>query len=261
MFVLYFLIGIFSGTMSGLLGIGGGIIVVPVLALLFRHYALIPVDHVMQMAIGTSLAVMIMTAFSALNSHIKRGTVRWDLVKKLLPGLIFGAILGSLVTTMLPSHYLRILFSIFLFCMACRILCLKMEESLRAIPARWVMTSVACVIGFLSSVLGAGGGTMMIPFMLRYRVTMREAAGTSVACGAGVGFVATFSFMILGASVAGLPWSSGYIYWPAFLGVSLASMIFAPIGTDMAHRLPTLALKRILGIFLLFISIDMLLTG
>ncbi len=260
MFAIYLVIGALSGTLAGMLGIGGGVIVVPALAFVFAHFNLMPASLVMQMAIGTSLAAMIVTLISALRAHSLRGNVRLDLVKMLLPGLIVGAILGALIAHKLPSYYLKIFFSLFLFFMSGRLLLAIQQEEVRKMPSRFSMMGVATGIGTLSSILGAGGGLLMIPFILRCRASMHQAAGTSVACGVGAGIVATLSFMFLGMSNVVIKDSTGYIYWPAFFGVALASMLFAPIGTAVAHKLPASVLRRVLGIFLLLVAIDMLLT-
>ncbi len=260
MFGIYLLIGAFAGTMAGLLGIGGGIIVVPALASVFLHYNIMPNSYVMHMAIGTSLAAMIITLISALRAHGRHGNVRWDLVKILLPGLMIGSVIGAIIAHALSSAYLKTFFSIFLLLIAIRLLVVKTEEMEGGeLPSRLFMTFSAGTIGILSSILGAGGGTMLIPFMMRCKVGIRQAAGTSVACGVSIGIVATVSFMILGSTSVGLSlaWCTGYIYWPAFLGVAITSMIFAPIGTTLAHKLPTSVLKRVLGIFLVLIAIDM----
>lgn len=259
MFGIYLIIGALAGTMAGMLGIGGGIIVIPALAAVFVHFQVMPQSIVMQMAIGTSLAAMIVTTISAMRSHAKRGSVRWDMVKKLLPGIIIGSIIGAIIAHNLPSGYLRTFFGIFLLVIAYRLLFVKADNTSLAVPSSMIITSAASFIGALGSILGAGGGTLLIPFLLRCHVNLREAAGTSIACGAGICIVATISFVILGSAVTDLSFSTGYIYWPAFLGIALTSMLFAPIGTAIAHKLSAHVLQRVLAIFLVLIAIEMLL--
>jgi uncharacterized membrane protein YfcA len=260
MFSLYLLIGMVAGTMAGLLGIGGGIIVVPALAGVFLYFKIMPTAYIMHMAIGTSLAAMILTLISALRSHGKRGNVRWDLVKLLLPGLMIGSIIGAYVAHELPSAYLKNFFSVFLCVIAVKLLFGKTDEEEGDLPSRAFMVASAGGIGVLSSILGAGGGTMLIPFMLRCKVNIRQAAGTSVACGVCIGIVATASFMLLGSTSVAIKWSTGYIYWPAFLGVAFTSMLFAPMGTALAQKLPTSVLKRVFGLFLAAIAVELLLS-
>lgn len=258
MFVLYLIIGSFSGILAGLVGIGGGIIVVPALAVVFTYFNIIPADYVMQMAIGTSLATIILTLLSSLRAHAKRGSVRWNVVQILLPGLIVGTIVGSLVAHRLPSTALRFIFSTFLFFIAYRLFFVNTNDDQASLPTKSTTIIVSGFIGALSGILGTGGGTMLIPFFLRSRMDMHEAAGTSVACGACIGVVATVSFMLLGMSAFHLPFSTGYIYWPAFIGISAASILFAPIGTLISYKLPASILKRILAVFLVLIAVDML---
>ncbi len=259
MFTAYLIIGALSGVLSGMLGIGGGIIVVPGLAAVFLNSSPIPHEDIMQMAIGTSLAAMIVTTGSALLAHSRGGSVRWDIVRKIIPGLMIGAIIGVIIATYLPSKYLRIIFSFFLFYAAYRLLFAKYVDATRSFPSRFKMFTISGLIGTLASILGAGGGVMLIPFMLRYRVKLLEATGTSVACGCVLGIIATISFMAAGFfSPVNVEWSTGYIYWPAFLGVSIMSMIFAPIGTVLARKLPTVLLKRVLAFFLIAVGCKML---
>ncbi len=259
MFAVYLVLGALSGAMSGLLGIGGGIIVVPGLAAIFS-YASMPQDYIMHMAIGTSLAAMIMTTSSALRAHHLRGAVRWDIFWQLLPGLTGGAVVGAVIAHYLPSEHLRIFFSLFLFFVAYRLLFAKYDGQERQFPSRLFMGVISSLIGMLASILGAGGGSMLVPFMMHYRVSLLQATGTSVACGVGLGIVATLSFMIAGsfAEIKHLPWSTGYIYWPAFLGVAVTSVLFAPMGARLAHTLPRDLLRRIFAIFLFILACDML---
>jgi uncharacterized membrane protein YfcA len=256
--LFFFLIGALSGTLAGLLGLGGGVIVVPALATMFKHFNLIPPQQIMQMAIGTSLSTIVITFAASLYAHIKHQSVRWEFARQLIPGLMVGVILGSYTAHYLPSEFLRIFFSIFLLVIAAHLLFSKNTESSTPIPAKIIIHIVALIIGMLSSILGVGGGVLLIPFLLRCQLNMREATGTSVACGMGIGIAATALYMFFGSAAVDLPWSTGYIYWPAFLGVGVASVIFAPLGTSLAYRLPAPLLKRFLAVFLVLVAIEML---
>ncbi|MDR3478941.1 MAG: sulfite exporter TauE/SafE family protein [Gammaproteobacteria bacterium] len=258
MFGIYLIIGAFAGILAGMLGVGGGIIVVPALAAVFLHFKLMPVDYVMHMAIGTSLATIMITLLSALRAQLKQGAVRKEMVAQLMPWLIIGTLTGAVVAHDLPSHYLKIFFGIFLIYVAYRVLFTNLEDRTKALPTLLWRRIVASIIGVLCSILGAGGGTMLIPLLLRCELNMREATGTSTACSIGVAFVSTVSFMLLGMSVMHLPWSTGYVYWPAFLGIAASSVLFAPVGTAIAYKLPTSVLKRLFGLFLLVVAIEML---
>jgi uncharacterized membrane protein YfcA len=258
LFSIYLIIGAIAGLLAGLLGISGGAIVVPALAAAFLHFGVFPANDIMHVAINTSLAAMIVTLLSALRAHTSRAAVRWDIVRLLVPGLIIGAIVGAVIAHNLSSQYLQVFFGVFLIVISLRMLLDKSQESATALPSHRVMQSMAGVIGILASVLGVGGGGMLIPFLLRCGISLREAMGTSVACGLGVSVVATISFMLLGVSSVDLSQSTGYVYWPAFLGITLTSILFAPLGTTLAHKLPTTLLKRIFAAFLLLVAAEML---
>jgi uncharacterized membrane protein YfcA len=258
-FLTYVLIGACSGLLAGLLGLGGGIIVVPALLAAFTKFNLMPEQHLMQMAVGTSLATIFITFLASLRAHLKRHAVRWDLVKKFLPGLLLGVIFGALIAKFLPSSYLRIFFSAFLFFVAFQIFQGELRETKPYVPTPLLTFAMTCLIGALAGILGMGGGVLLIPFMLRFQINMRDATGTSVACGVFMAIFATSLFMWLGQSAKlDLPWSTGFVYWPALLGVGLSSIFFAPLGTAIAYRLPIPVLKRILAVFLMVVAIDMI---
>lgn len=259
MLTIYLIIGAIAGIMSGLFGIGGGVVVIPALSTVFAHSTTIPHAYSMQMAVGTSLAIMIFTAASALYAHHKRKGVRWDMFWNMLPGLIIGSIIGAIIAHFLPSSYLRIIFGVFLVLVSFRLIINKpITGKEKGLSLRVIRIS-SLLIGMLSSLLGVGGGTLLVPFLLRCQLDMREAAGTSIACGLSIGIVATVSFMIAGlSSLQHAPLSTGYIYWPAFLGVAIASILLAPLGAVLAHRLPKELLKRVFGWFLLLMACDML---
>ena len=259
MFFIYLMIGALSGTMAGLLGLGGGIVVVPALAIAYAHNPLIPTEDIMHMAVGTSLAVITVTFLSSLHAHMKKKSVRLDIVKKFVPGLVVGVIAGALISNHLPSAFLRVFFSLFLLFIASRLFRGELAVPNATLPGMPVIIGATMVIGALSSILGAGGGIILIPFMVRSQIDMRQATGTSVACGVVIGLTATLCFMLLGRDVVpDLPWTSGFIYWPAFFGVALTSILFAPIGTAVAYRLPIITLKRILAVFIVIVAIQML---
>lgn len=264
MLITYLATGAFAGLMSGLLGIGGGIIVVPALAAIFLKNAAIPHDLYMKMAIGTSLAIMIITLSAGVYIHHQRDSVNWKMVKSVLPGLMLGVILGVILVHFLPSAYLNIFFSIFLFFIGVRLLFRKTDESIEIVArtfSKKFLLGCASLIGVLSSVLGAGGGTMWVPFFIYARLKMHEAIGTSIACGIVAAIVATGCFVVSGFfSTEDIPvWSTSYIYWPAFVGVASTSVIFAPLGAVLAHRLPTQLLRNIFAFFLILTAISMVL--
>ncbi len=259
MLSIYLVIGAFAGVMSGLFGIGGGIIVIPALSAIFMHENIFPQSMVMQMAVGTSLATMIVTSASALYNHHKQGVVRWIVFQMMLPFLAIGAFFGSIVAHFVSSYFLQILFGLFLLVVGTRLVInTEAKESNRMVAKKWMRIS-SVFIGGISSLLGVGGGTVIVPFLLRCGLDMREAIGTSLVCGLIIGIVATFCFMVAGVfNGIHVPASTGYIYWPGFLGIGIASTLFTPLGTKLSHKLPIKWLKRIFGVLLLLMASDML---
>lgn len=259
MFFIYFMIGAISGFMSGLFGIGGGIIIIPALSFIFMHWDVVPAEAVMHMAVGTSLATIIITAISSVYAHHKRGAVQWDRVIQLLPGLLGGSICGAVLSGYLPSGMLRVFFGLFLIVVGIRLLQNPKASDVKILPSVWSVRIVTFFIGELAGMLGVGGGVLIVPYLLRCQLDMRNAVGTSIACGMAIGIVATLTYMLTGLiSFTHIPWSTGYIYWPAFLGVGVMSILFAPLGALLAHKLPGDLLKRIFAVLILLIAGDML---
>lgn len=259
LFGIYLVIGALAGLLAGLFGIGGGVVIIPALAAIFAHHVDIPSADVMQMAVGTSLATVIITTNSALYTHHQRDAVIWSLAWKMVPGLAVGAIVGALIARLLPSNDLRIIFSVFLLVTGVRLILKERSLDAQQPLSQKTIKIGSVVIGIMSGILGVGGGTLLVPFLLRCQLDMHKATGTSIVCGLAVAIVATTGFMLTGwfAGIH-LPWSTGYIYWPAFLGIAVASFLFAPVGAVLAHKLPTYMLKRIFALFLLIMAVDMM---
>jgi uncharacterized membrane protein YfcA len=260
MLATYLIIGALSGFISGLFGIGGGIIMVPALEAIFTTSTFIPTAYVMHMAIGTSLATMIFTTLSGAYAHIKRGAIRWNVFKQIMPAILIGVVLGAIVTHFLPSHFLKIIFGLFLVMTALRIIIHRAREIIQKPFSREITLGLSVFIGALASILGAGGGTMVVPFLMRLQLGIREALGTSLACGVLVSLVATVCFMLTGfvTPAEKIAWSTGYIYWPAFLGIVMTSVLFASVGVRLAHKLSISLLKKIFAVFLLVIACYMI---
>lgn len=261
MYAVYLVVGAFAGLMGGLFGIGGGVIIIPALATIFEYRSDIPTADIMQMAVGTSLATIVITGISSIIAHHRLKGVIWPQVFKMTPWLVSGAILGALVALILPSHFLKIFFGVFLMAISIKLL-MKKPDTPYIELSKTVFRGGSFLIGVLASVLGVGGGTMIVPFLLQCNLDMPQATGTSVACGMSIGLIASVCFMITGL-LAGvhLPHSTGYIYWPAFLGIAVASVLFAPFGAMLAHRLPKDLLKKIFAFFLFLMALDMLFLG
>ncbi len=257
-FVAYLAIGAFAGMVAGLLGVGGGLVIVPALALLFARAGMAPA-LIMHLAIGTSLATIAVTSLSSLWAHARRGAVRWDVVLALAPGIVLGALAGAAAAARLPSAGLRVAFGLFELAVALQMALELMASPHRRLPGTIGMTAAGLVIGFASALLGIGGGTLTVPFLVWGNVTMRQAVATSAACGLPIAVAGALGFLAGGWAAQDLPpGATGFLYWPAFAGIAAASLATAPIGAWLAHRLPTRTLRRVFAAFLALLGVRML---
>lgn len=260
-FLLYPLVGALVGVIAGLFGVGGGLIVVPFLVFIFRGQGM-PPEIIMHLAIGTSLATIMVTSLSSVRAHHRHGAVLWPVCLKLTPGIIAGTLLGAAIVDQLPNNTLRIIFGVFELLVAAQIgLGIKTAPH-RQLPGRVGMSATGGVIGAVSAIVGIGGGTLTVPFLVWCSIGIRQSVATSAACGLPIAVAGTIGFIIAGWNAAQLPtWSTGYIYWPAFAGIALASVLFAPLGAKLAHTLPADKLKRFFALFLAALGLRMLLLG
>ncbi|WP_411728393.1 sulfite exporter TauE/SafE family protein [Methyloglobulus sp.] len=252
------LLGMFSGVLAGLFGIGGGMVIVPVLVFLFTAQGL-PADLVMIMAIATSLATIILTASSSVLAHHRLGSVLWDKVFRLAPGMMLGAILGAVVAHQLHAGVLRTIFIVFLLYVGTQ---MALETKFKAGEANYsklIDFLVAGAIGLISSLVGIGGGTLTVPFLVHCRYPMRNAVAIASACCLPIAVASSLSYMVLGLNTPNLPaWSYGYVYVPSFFGVSLGSIFTAPIGANLAHKLPSQQLKRYFSVLIFILAIKLM---
>ncbi len=256
--VLYALLGAFAGTMAGMLGIGGGLIIVPVLAILFEQQAL-SAEHTMHLAIGTALATIVVTAIASVRAHHRRGAVQWPLFARITPGIVLGAVIGSAVAHLLPSETLKRVFGIFEILLALQIMFSRQPKPHRRLPGAAGITTAGGIVGTISAILGMGGGALTTPFFLWCNVEARKAIATSAAIGLPMSIAGTLGYIVTGWNAENLPeWTTGYIFWPAFLSIVACSMVFAPLGARLAHHLPAKTLKRFFAVFLIFLGINML---
>lgn len=255
--LLYTLTGVASGIFAGLFGLGGGVIIVPILSFLFTAQQMAE-QNILHMALGTSLASILFTSLASMRAHHQRGAVQWPMVKRIAPGILIGAFAGSWMAAQISTRYLKIFFVVFLFLVASRIIVsskpfIKKEYGLR------VITGVGALIGAISSLVGIGGGTMSVPFLLRCSLSMHSAIGTSAAIGFPIALAGAVGYALTGLQAKGLPpHTMGYIYLPALLFVSLASITTAPLGAKIAHKLPVARLKTIFAGLLVLLGFKML---
>jgi hypothetical protein len=256
---LYALVALASGLFAGLLGIGGGIIIVPALLYLFKlqHF---PEAALMHMAVATSLTTIIFTSLSAGYAQHRRGALLRGQVLPLLPGIAVGALAGGVIAGQLSSHALRMLFGVFECCMAWYIGRDVHVAPHRTLPGGVALAIAGGVISALATVLGIGGGVLVIPFLLWCNVGVRNAVAASSVSGFPIALLGTITMVYSGWGGHGLPAGTfGYVYWPAALVISLVSIVAAPQGVRLAHALPVGILRRILALLLAVIGIRMLL--
>ena len=258
-FLIYLLLGLFTGVIAGLLGVGGGLIIVPVLVMIFQQQH-ISQDIMVHLAVGTSLATIVLTSISSVRAHHAHGAVMWPVFWQLTPGIVLGALLGAVVAELMSSSFLRIFFALFEFAVAIQMgLDIRPNPS-RSLPGRIMFTLVGNIIGMLSAIVGIGGGSLTVPFLVWCNVTMQRAVATSSACGLPIAIAGAVGFMLTGWQNQALPENSfGFVYWPAFLGIILTSVLTAPLGARLAHRLPARALKKVFAIFIAILGVRMLL--
>ena len=259
--ILYLTTGVIAGLLAGLLGVGGGIIIVPILnILLAEHFSSVVSMHV---AVGSSLAIMVFTALSSSYAYYRRDLIIWPLFYQSAPGLILGVTTGSFIAMYLSSRSLLIAFSIFILFVALDMLLSREVKAQRDLPGLLSFNCLAFVIGIFSGFFGIGGGVLMVPLLVYCNVEMHKATGTSALCGLSIAAAGAICFILTGSHVTGsiqLPYgTTGYIYWPAVIPIALTSVLFAPIGTRLAVWLPAQSLKRIFGVILILTSALLLL--
>jgi uncharacterized membrane protein YfcA len=254
-------LGVFAGVLAGLLGVGGGLIIVPVLVWLFHSHPDIAPVSIMHLALGTSSATIMITAISSIISHHRRGAILWPVALQLSPGIVLGALSGAAVAHLLSSDTLRVVFGIFVLLIAIQMGFGAQPAPHRQLP-RWEgMSLVGVIIGLISALVGIGGGSLTVPFLAWCNVAMRNAVATSAACGFPIAVSSTVGFIIMGWQVDGLPaGSTGYVYWPAFIAIVPMTLLFAPLGAKLAHSIPVNTLKRFFALFLAAVAIKMLLS-
>jgi uncharacterized membrane protein YfcA len=256
----YLTTGAAAGLLAGLLGVGGGLVIVPALAWLLAGRG-VPEAHLMHLAVGSSLAAIIPTAMSSLLAHRRRGSVHWPAVRGLLPGIVAGALTGAWLARQVSSPGLALGFGVFEILVALQLFFAVRPVAHRTLPGPVGMGLAGGVIGMASALLGIGGGTLTTPFLLWNGVDIRRAVGTSATCGLPIALAGAAGFAWSGwQPMAGQTWTTGFIYWPAVAGIVLASVPLAPLGARLAHHLPRARLQRVFALFLLLVGVKMLVT-
>ncbi len=258
LFILSMLLGAVAGLLAGLFGLGGGVLIVPVLLWLFAAQAF-PQDAVMIMAIATSLATIVFTSISSMLAHQKLGAIKWNRVFRLSPGIICGSGIGAIVANYMTTEFLSWFFIGYLFYVGTR-MALQISSKRREKTYDRLDYIAGIGIGFLSSLLGIGGGSLTVPYLLVRQVPMKNAVAISSACGLPIAVSAGVAYIVLGWGKTGMPeWSLGYVYLPAMSGIIICSILTAPLGAKLANKLPAQKLKRLFSIVIFVIAIKMIL--
>lgn len=258
MLLIYLAVGSVVGLLAGLLGVGGGTVIVPVLVFMFNRQGL-PADQIMQLALATSLASIAFTSVSSALSHHRHGAVDWRIVKRMTPGIVLGTFGGSVVVSrVFSSGFLQAFFAVFLLLVSLNMLSGKKPKPSRQLPGPLGLTAVGGGIGVASSMAGIGGGSLTVPFLMWCNVTGHRAVATSAAVGFPLAVAGALGFSLTNLGHPGLPaWSVGFVYLPALLGIVCASVLTAPLGAKLAHSLPVARLKRVFAVFLVLIAVRM----
>ena len=255
---LYLVTGVFAGLASGLLGVGGGLIIVPVLFFIFSSQNL-HAEHIMHMALATSLATIIITSISSTRAHHKKQAVLWPIFLLLAPGICVGAWLGGIAASEIKTDTLKYGFGIFEFIVALYLLWNHQSPQHTVSLSKIKSTLGGFVIGMVSTIVGIGGGTLTVPFLNWHKIAMHNAVATSAACGFPIAILGTASYIYTGWSVSNLPEQTlGYVHLPAFIFIIMTSVLFAPVGAKLAHYLPESTLKKGFAIFMMLIGLKMI---
>ncbi|MCF8167948.1 MAG: sulfite exporter TauE/SafE family protein [Rhodoferax sp.] len=255
-------LGLVTGFLAGLLGIGGGMVIGPFMTLIMSAQGL-SADLAVKMAIATSMATIMFTSISSVRSHHKRGAVRWNIVKGLAPGIVIGGAAASMgVFAALKGTWLALFFALFVGFSATQMLLDKKPKPSRQMPGTAGQLLAGSVIGFLSGLVGAGGGFVSVPFMVAHNVLIINAVATSAALGFPIALANTVGYVISGNNMVDLPAGSlGYVWLPALAVIASCSVTTAPLGAKMAHRMPVAKLKQVFAFVLYSLAIYMLIKG
>lgn len=259
---IFLAIGALAGFAAGIFGVGGGVIVVPILYLVFSQIGYSP-EVVVHLALGTSLATIIVTSTSSLIAHHKKGGVIWPVFRNLAPGMAIGSFVGAGLAGLLAGATLQLIIGVFLVWVAYRMFMGKQAQSqAAALPSTVKQVGVGVSIGVASSVFGIGGGSLTVPYLSRYGVVMQKAVGTSAACGLPIAIAGALGFMFFGMkNQLDIPNTIGFVHITAFFGISVMSFFTAKLGAKVAHSLSPVMLKKCFSVLLFAVGSFFFLKG
>jgi uncharacterized membrane protein YfcA len=251
-------IGFVAGIAGGMFGIGGGAIMVPMLVMLFEAQGL-PREHMLHVAVGTAMATVLFNSIASAHAHASLGAIRWDLAARITPGILAGGLVGSGIASVIPRGLFAALFTGVVYLAATNILLGRKPRASRQVPGVIGMFMMGFLISAVSAIGALGGAFITVPFLMYCNVPMLQAIGTAAAVGFPIGLAGTVGFVFTGWGQPGTPGPSlGYVYLPALAGILIASVLTAPLGARLAHRIPTTRLKQIFAIVLYLFATRML---
>lgn len=253
--VSYLILGAVTGMLAGLLGIGGGLVIVPALALAFSFQE-ICADVSMHLAIGTSLACMIFTTGSAVLTHYHKNAIHWYVLFWTSLGLVFGSVAGGLITANLDAYLLRISLGCFAWVMAIRMFTKRKVSVIDGkIPEKFFLTLFGSLFGCIATIFGIGGAMFSVPLFCRFGFSIQKAVATASACSLPIALIGAITSMLTGTGTECLPkYTTGYVYWPAFAGIILGSIPGARIGAKITHKLPAQYVRILFSVLLLIVG-------
>ena len=254
----YLVLGSVSGFLAGMFGVGGGVVLVPVLLFLFdaQHF---PAEHLLHLALGTSMANILFTSISSMRKHHQHGAVIWRVVGSITPGILIGTGFGALLAASIPTRGLAIFFTLFVYFAATQILLDIRPHASRQLPGAAGITLTGILIGCVSSLVSIGGGIFVVPFLFWCNISIRNAIGTSAAVGFPIAVGGTIGYIFAGMNITSLPAHSlGFVYLPALFWLALASIITAPLGAKAAHHMNIALLRKLFALLLLVLATKML---
>jgi uncharacterized protein len=257
-FIACSILGALVGFLAGLLGIGGGLIIVPALVYLLPQVG-VSSDIVMPVALGTSLATIVVTSASAVRAHHKNRNIPWSITRQILSVIALGALMGAFIADELSSEVLTMIFAVAVILLATYMLASIRKTRTREMPSTGVLQAISLFTGVMASLMGIAGGAILVPALSYFGMQLRQTIGVATACGLVVALFGSLGYIITGLDQPQLPdWSLGYIYLPALAGISLTSSLFAQFGVRMAANLPVKTLKKGFAVFLILVAIKMI---
>ena len=251
--IYYALIGLLAGFSAGYLGIGGGLILVPALTWLFSMDPL-TAPYAIHMAVATSLSTMLITSMSSIFAHHRRRAITWPVTLDLSPGLLAGAVAGAMLAVRLSTDMLAAVFGMYAALAGLQLLSGRESKGQKPLPGRLGSSFTGLIIGTISSLVGIGGGSLTVPWLLWHGRQVKQAVATAAACGYPIALAGTISFVMLGQKENILDSVTGYIHLPAFGGVVLFSVLAAPLGAAAVHNSSPVLVRRIFGAFMLLVA-------